>query len=67
MSNFFKPMSEVHALNLRSSENGSLYVPEARTALYDGSFIVQGYGMLFLKQSKLPVLCQLLSSLLKHF
>ena len=33
-----KPVSEVHTLNLRSSENGSLYVPKARTALFHGSF-----------------------------
>ena len=36
--NLLKPVSEVHTLNLRSSENGSLYVPKARTALFDGSF-----------------------------
>ena len=33
-----KPVSEVHTLNLRSSKNGSLYVPQARTALFDDSF-----------------------------
>lgn len=38
ISKLLKPMSEVHPLNLRSSDNGSLYVPKARTALYDSSF-----------------------------
>ena len=38
ISNLLKPMSEVHALNLRSSENGSLFVPRSHTTLYDGSF-----------------------------
>ena len=36
-SKLLKPMSEVHTLNLRSSENGSLFVPKARTSLYNGS------------------------------
>ena len=38
ITQLLKPVSEVHTLNLRSSENGSLYVPKARTALFDGSF-----------------------------
>ena len=38
ISNLLKPMSQAYALNLRSSNNGSLYVPKARTALYSGSF-----------------------------
>lgn len=38
ITELLKPISEVHTLNLRSSTNGSLYVPKARTALYDGSF-----------------------------
>ena len=29
---------KVHSLNLRSSENGSLYVPRSSTSLYSGSF-----------------------------
>ena len=33
-----KPMSEVHTLNLRSAENGTLFVPRSRTSLYHGSF-----------------------------
>ena len=31
-------MSQVHPLSLRSSENGSLYVPKSRTSLHSGSF-----------------------------
>ena len=52
ITQLLKPVSEVHTLNLRSSENGSLYVPKARTALFDGLFRVphQDYGMLYLKQ-----------------
>lgn len=38
ISKLLKPMSEVHTLNLRSSVNGTLYVPKSRTSLYDGSF-----------------------------
>ena len=38
ISKLLKSMSEVHTLNLRSSENGSLFVPKARTSLYNGSF-----------------------------
>ena len=38
ISKLLKPMSEVHTLNLRSSENGSLFAPKARTSLYNGSF-----------------------------
>ena len=38
ITQLLKPVSEVHTLNLRSSENGSLYMPKARTALFDGSF-----------------------------
>ena len=38
ITQLLKPVSEVHTLSLRSSENGSLYVPKARTALFDGSF-----------------------------
>ena len=38
ITNLLKPMSQVHSLNLRSSENGSLYVPKSRTSLYSGSF-----------------------------
>ena len=38
ITQLLKPVSEVHTLNLRSSENCSLYVPKARTALFDGSF-----------------------------
>ena len=38
IANLLKPMSEVHTLNLRSTENGTLYVPRSRTSLYDGSF-----------------------------
>ena len=38
ITNLLKPMSEAHTLNLRSKENGTLYVPRSRTSLYDGSF-----------------------------
>ena len=38
ITNVLKPMSQVHSLNLRLSENGSLYVPKSRTSLYSGSF-----------------------------
>ena len=38
ITNLLKPMSQVHSLNLRSSENGSLYVPKSRTSQYSGSF-----------------------------
>ena len=33
-----KPMTQVHSLHLRSSENFSLYVPKLRTSLCSGSF-----------------------------
>ena len=39
ITQLLKPVSEVHTLNLRSSENGSLYAPKARIALFDGSFL----------------------------
>ena len=38
ISDLLKPMSEVHSLNLRSSENGSLFVPRSKSSLCDGSF-----------------------------
>ena len=38
ITSLMKPMSQVHFLNLRSSENGPLYVPESRTSLFSGSF-----------------------------
>lgn len=38
ITNLLKPMSQTHTLSLRSSDNGTLYVPRSRTALYDGSF-----------------------------
>ena len=38
ISKLLNPVSEVHNLNLRSSVNGTLYVPKSRTSLYDGSF-----------------------------
>ena len=38
ISTLLKPVSQVHSLNLRSADNGSLYVPKSRTAIYDGSF-----------------------------
>ena len=38
ISNLLKPVSKVHTLNLRSADNGSLYVPNSRTTIYDGSF-----------------------------
>ena len=36
--NMLKPVSQTHGLNLRSSENGDLYVPLSRTTLYSGAF-----------------------------
>lgn len=38
ISNLLKPVSETHALSLRSSENGLLSIPRSRTALFDRSF-----------------------------
>ena len=38
ISNLLKLLSESHSLNLRSSENGTLNIPRARTAFYDNSF-----------------------------
>lgn len=38
LSSLLKPVSQTHCLNLRSSENGDLHVPRARTTLYTGSF-----------------------------
>ena len=38
ISTLLKPVSQVHILNLRSTNNGSLYVPKSRTTIYDGSF-----------------------------
>ena len=38
ISQCLQPMSQVHSLSLRSSENGSLYVPKSRTSLHSGSF-----------------------------
>ena len=38
ISPLLQPMSQVHSLDLRSSENGSLYVPKSRTSLHSDSF-----------------------------
>lgn len=38
ISKLLTPMSQTHTLNLRSNDNGALYVPLARTALYKDSF-----------------------------
>ena len=38
ISILLKPVSQVHSLNLRLADNGSLLVPKSRTAMYDGSF-----------------------------
>lgn len=38
ITNLLKPMSQAHSLNLRSADNGTLYVPKSRTTLYDGTF-----------------------------
>ena len=32
------PMSQTRSINLRSGENGALYVPFSRTVLYGGAF-----------------------------
>ena len=51
ISNLLKLISEVHSLNLRSTNNGSLYVPKSHRQYTMALFHVQrlGYGMLFLK------------------
>ena len=38
ISDLLKPMSEANTRNLRSTENGSLFVPRSRTSLHKGSF-----------------------------
>ena len=38
ISSMLKPVSQTHCLNLRSSVNGTLYVPKSRTTLYNGVF-----------------------------
>ena len=56
ISSLLKQMSEIHALNLGSSDNGTLHIPFTRAELYIGSFSCSApsYGMLFLKQSEIP-------------
>ena len=68
ITNLLKPMSEVHTLNLRSTENGTLYVPRSRTSLMADHFHVLHpvYGILFLKQSEMLAPYQLLKNLLNH-
>ena len=39
VSKLLKPVSPTHGLNLRSSKNGDLHMPLARTALYSGAFL----------------------------
>ena len=41
ITDLLKPMSQVHSLNIRSSENGSLYVLKSRTSLYSGFTSIQ--------------------------
>ena len=38
IANLLTPMSDTHSLNLRSTDNGTLYIPKAQTSLYKGSF-----------------------------
>ena len=38
VSKLLKPVSQTHGLDLRSSQNGDLHVPMARTTLYSGTF-----------------------------
>ena len=38
LSELLTPLSEIHSLNLRSSENGLLHVPLSRTTVFDNSF-----------------------------
>ena len=38
IARLLKPMSQAHSINLRSTENGTLYVPRSRTMLYDNAF-----------------------------
>ena len=52
ITQLLKPVSEVHTLNLRSSENGSLYCRKHGQHFLMGLFRVphQDYGTLYLKQ-----------------
>ena len=38
LSELLTPLSEIHSLNLRSSENGLLHIPLSRTTIFDNSF-----------------------------
>ena len=38
LSELFTPLSEIHSLNLKSSENGLLHIPLSRTTVFDNSF-----------------------------
>ena len=38
ITDLLKPMSHIHSVNPRSTENGTLDVPRSRTKLYEGSF-----------------------------
>ena len=47
ISDLLKPMSEAHTRNLRSTENGSLFVPRSRTSLHKGSFMLRTTSLEF--------------------
>ena len=38
LSELLTHLSEIHSLNLRSSENGLLHIPLSRTTIFDNSF-----------------------------
>ena len=38
LSELLTPLSEIHSLNLRSSENGLLHIPLSHTTIFDNSF-----------------------------
>ena len=52
LSNMLQPVSQTHSLILRSSENGTLYVPKSRTTPYNLTFSYSAHTI------ELPTLCQ---------
>lgn len=45
ISTMLTPISQTHSLNLRSGDNGTLYLPLSRTALYRGSFTCSAFRL----------------------
>ena len=39
ITNLLTPVSDTHSLNLRSTDNGTLYISKAHTSLYKGPFV----------------------------